>query len=203
MILISLEPAGRGKLRVDIEGKPAFFLYKGEADRLGLVPDMEISEGLYTVIMQDILLKRAKLRCLNILRTADKTEQQLRTKLLQGGYPQDVIDQAIAYVKEYGYVDDRRYARIFLEGHSRTHSIREIKQKLLQKGISREDIEEAFAGACMDGEEQAIRRLAEKRHMIPGQIPQEELQKHYAFFMRKGFSYRAIRKVLLGGEEEL
>ena len=37
------------------------------------------------------------------------TERQLRDKLRQGEYPQDVIEEAVAYVKSYGYVDDRKY----------------------------------------------------------------------------------------------
>ena len=56
--------------------------------------------------MKDVLLKRAKLRCMNLLKSRDYTEYQLRMKLRQGVYPEDIIDAAVAYVASYGYVND-------------------------------------------------------------------------------------------------
>lgn len=196
MILTGLEPSGKGKVQVFLDGQPAFILYRSEIARLGLTEGVELSEDLYKEIVQGTLLKRAKLRCMNILKSSDKTEWQLRTKLSQGGYPQTVIDGAVAYVKSFHYVDDVHYARIYIESRSQSRSVRQITQDLMRKGVSREDIAAGFREAETESEEQTIRKLAEKKRMNLQNPTREEAQKYYAFFLRKGFSYSAVRNIL-------
>ena len=99
MIITSLEPVGKTRVQVSIDGEKAFVLYRNEAYRMGIREGGSIPEKVYEEIMQEILPKRAKLRCMNILKSADKTEWQLRTRLRQGGYPKKVEDIAIEYVR--------------------------------------------------------------------------------------------------------
>lgn len=60
-------------------------------------------------------MKRAKLRAMHLLNDMDRTESQLRTKLLNGDYPADIADEAIAYVKSFGYINDESYYRRLLK----------------------------------------------------------------------------------------
>ena len=106
MIITSLEPVGKTRVQVSIDGEKAFVLYRNEAYRMGIREGGSIPEKVYEEIMQEILPKRAKLRCMNILKSADKTEWQLRTRLRQGGYPKKVEDIAIEYVRSFHYIDD-------------------------------------------------------------------------------------------------
>ena len=62
----------------------------------------ELSEEQYKKILEETILRRAKMRCLNLLKTMDRTEIQLRQKLKQGEYPEEIIERAIEYVKGYG-----------------------------------------------------------------------------------------------------
>ena len=56
--------------------------------------------------------KRAKHRALYLLERCDRTEQELRTKLSRS-YEPEIVEEAIRYVKQYGYIDDKRYAATF------------------------------------------------------------------------------------------
>ena len=196
MIITKIEPLGKGRQRIFLDGEIAFVLYRGEVSSLALKEGMELPDTRYQEIVGDILVKRARLRCMNLLKSMDKTEWQLRTKLRQGDYPPSVIDDAIAYVKSFHYVDDVRYARNYIESRSSSRSIRQITQELRSKGISEEDMEQAFGQADTQTEEQAILKLTEKKHMNLEHPTREELKKYYAFFLRKGFSYGAVRRVL-------
>ncbi len=60
-------------------------------------------------------MKRAKLRAMHLLTAMARTESGLREKLRQGMYTEDVVDQAIAYVKSFGYIDDYKYAEQFVQ----------------------------------------------------------------------------------------
>lgn len=200
MILVKQESVGKGRIKLFFDDDTSFVLYRGEAAKLALSEGMEISEELYEQILQDILLKRAKLRCMNLLKSMDQTEYQLRTKLIRGGYPECVTELAIEYVKGFHYVDDVRYATAYIESRSKSRSARQIKQELMQKGVSAEDMEQAFSEAETTSETQVIRELARKKKMNLENPEPAELQKYYGFFVRKGFSFSAVRKVLQKGE---
>ena len=49
--------------------------------------------------MDPDVLRKAKLRALHLLEYMDRTEKGLRQKLEQSGYPTEVVDEAIRYVK--------------------------------------------------------------------------------------------------------
>lgn len=200
MIVTALEPVGKTRVQVFLDGEKAFVLYRNEAYRMGIREGESLSEQAYAEIMQEILPKRARLRCMNILKSADKTEWQLRAKLRQGGYPKEIEDIAIEYVRSFHYIDDVRYARYYIESRSQTKSKRQIVQDLKAKGVSSEDIEAAYEQAEGNSEEETILALAKKKRMNLENPTAEEQQKYYVFFMRKGFSYAAVRKVLRGLE---
>ena len=74
MIVTGLEPAGKGREKVFLDGNAAFVLYGGELSRYGIREDAEVSEELYERILKEVLLKRAQARSLYILKSMDKTE---------------------------------------------------------------------------------------------------------------------------------
>ena len=141
------------------------------------------------------LLRKAKLRCMNLLKTTDKTEWELRRKLSDGGYPDAISDEAIAWLKSNRYLDDERYARNYIESRSRDRGLRRIEQELLGRGIAKDVVLEALSHAEAEDERQVIRRLAKKRGMELSDPTAEQLRKYYGFFLRRGFSYEAIREI--------
>ena len=48
----------------------------------------------------------------------DRTEAQLREKLLQAEFSPELVEEAVAYVKSFGYIDDERYVRNYIEYRS-------------------------------------------------------------------------------------
>lgn len=65
---------------------------------------------------------------LYLLRSMDRTEQQLRQKLKEGDYPEEIIDIAIAYVQKLHYQDDRRYASNYVDYRKKNKSRLQLKQ---------------------------------------------------------------------------
>lgn len=146
--------------------------------------------------MEDAL-KQAKLKALSLLTDMDRTEAQLRQKLKQKAYEDDVIEQTIDYVKSFGYIDDVKYARRFVENRKKTKSRQEISALLSQKGVKREFITEAL-DICYTSEDaaEAIRYLAEKKHYSAEDSTDVEKRKICDYLLRKGFYYEDIRHVL-------
>ena len=200
MTVTKIAAFGKNRYRIYIDERRAFVLYKGELSRYKIREGEVLGEESYREIVDSVLVKRAKLRCMNLLKSMDRTEWQLRQKLEQGEYPQDIIDTAVAYVKSYGYVDDISYASRYIDSRQQSRSRRQIICELQQKGIEKDVILAAYEEKEPVDECALIYRLLEKKHMEPRAATPKEKQKMYMFLMRKGFSSSEVSKVLRGGE---
>ena len=136
MMITEIRPVNQKKSRVYIDEEFAFILYKSEIRRYRLEENEEITEADYTEILQEVLLKRGKARALHLLSSMDRTEGQLKNKLKEGGYPQEVIEQILDYVRNYHYVDDSRYVSGYLRTKGKTKSVRQMQAELQQKGVA-------------------------------------------------------------------
>lgn len=176
------------------EGTPAFCLYTKEVKKFELAEGGIIPEEVYGKIVE-LLSKRARERCLYLLESMARTERQLKDKLKDAYYPDEAIEYALSYCKEKHYVDDLDYAERFIGSRSATLSKKMIEQKLFQKGIDREVMEQAFSNAEYD-ETAALCALVADKYGDVSDLGYEERQKLIKKLMTKGFSYDAIKQVL-------
>lgn len=198
MIVTKVEPVSKNRYKVEVDGEFAFVLYRRELSHYQIREECEVSEESFEQIKKEVIIKRAKLRAMHLLNDMDRTESQLRTKLRQSCYTEDVVEAALAYVKSFGYIDDLDYAKRYIQNRQNQKSKRELYAQLVGKGIERELIELAME-ECYTGEDdeiEAIRRLVAKRKYHFRDATREEQQKQMAYFMRKGFSYENIRRAL-------
>lgn len=199
MIVTKIEPLVRAKtrFRVYVDEEPAFILYKGELSHYYVEEGAELAKETYEEIVGKVLPKRAKARALHLLNSMGRTEAQLRRKLYEGGYPEEVVKEAMAYVKSFGYINDAEYARSFIEGRKNKKSRAELYAALLGKGIAREEAEQALE-EYYDGEDSmaAMEALLRKKRFEPETADYVQKQKMGGYLMRKGFHYDEIRKAL-------
>lgn len=201
MIVTQLTAMGKGRYKVYIEERPAFALYRGELNRLQIREGEEITEESLREIREEILPSRAKKRAMNLLQKREYTSAALREKLREGEYPEECIEEALAYVASYGYVDDLRYVRDFIVYHLERKSRIRIEQDLMRKGIPKDTIRSVFeeleAEGTVQDEESMIRVLLQKKNFDGRMATGQEKQKMYAFLYRRGFHSEAISKALM------
>lgn len=196
-IVDSVTAYDRKRMKVTLDsGDVTFLLYKGEMKASGIaVPTgeeragQEISGEDLSRIFSEILLPRAKKRCLYYLKNGDKTEFQIRRKLTEGFYPEEVIEGAMEFLRHYRFADDRRYAENLLESFRGSRSKREIAAKLFEKGIPKEVSEEVLSGISEEDEYLAAEKALRKK--CTG-----DRKKDCAYLCRKGFSYDACEHAL-------
>ncbi len=193
LVVTAIEEYHKSKYKIFLNDEFAFVLYKGELRRYGIKQDMVFTEELQQEIVGNVLVKRAKLRAMHLLEKNDRTEADVRQKLRDNLYPPSAIDEAIAYVKSYHYIDDERYAANYIRYKSASSSRNEIRQTLLQRGISKETIDAQLEGSDFD-ESELIIKLMKKRCKEPEQLSYEDKQKLFAYLYRKGFSFDKIGK---------
>ena len=140
-------------------------------------------------------IRRAKLRALHLLTAMDRTEAQLREKL-HASYCDESVECAVEYVKSYGYINDERYIRVYIESKSRTKSRKQIEQELIfQKGVSKEAVLRGFEEAQMADVSEVIRKHMEKKKIDPQNCDYVQKQKFFAYMMRKGFQIEDMKRV--------
>ena len=155
--------------------------------------DFETEEKSEKEIKDEV--RRAKLRALHLLTAMDRTEAKLREKL-QASYCEEAVEEAVAYVKSYGYLDDERYVKVYIESKSRTKSRKQIEQELIfKKGVSKEAVEKGFEQAEMADVVEVIQKYMQKKKIDPQNCDYEQKQKFFAYMMRKGFQIEELKMV--------
>lgn len=200
MTVTDIKEYKAGKYEVYLNDEFAFILYKSELKQFNIVKNEELSDLSYEEIMTVVLPKRAKKRALNLLIKNDFTEKKLRDKLAENKYPELCINEAIDYVKSYHYIDDSRYAHSFIVSKASSSSKSVIRNKLIEKGISKDIIDRELmeyyendplnAGA----EEALIEQLIIKKCKGVYDIDYTERQKLFSYLYRKGFSLDKVEK---------
>ena len=131
---------------------------------------------------------------LSLLEYRDRTEAEVRRKLKEREYDPEAVEETIVFLKEYHYLDDQEYARKYVRTAGAGKSIRQLRQSLLSKGISREILDLCFEEETVD-EEEAVRRFLKKKGYTAGEDP-EKTRKLAAALGRRGFSFETIRRVM-------
>ncbi len=201
-IVTKIEELDKKRSKVYINQELAFVLYKGEIKQFKIQTEKEVEDSIYYVIRNELLPKRAKKRCLNLLQKRPYTECKLREKLEEGHYTSDIIDEAIEYVKSFHYIDDYDYACQYIFYHKESEPGRKMEEKLRMKGISREIVRQALKDSYENEDEQQgvelqqAKKLLEKKMYDAKNMDWKEKQKIYAFLVRKGFGTTIIRKAM-------
>jgi len=201
MLVTDIREVSKSKVKIEIDGKFAFVLYKGELRVYGIKQGEEFPESAYLEITEKVLPERARKRAMNLLKSRSYTSAQLMDKLIMGGYSAQTAQSALDYVSSFGYIDDEQYTRDFIEYNMERKSRQRIMTDLMKKGISRElfkEIWEEVAGEDTgELEREQIKQWLIKKNFSVKDATGAEKQRMMGFLFRRGFSIDAIRNVLL------
>jgi len=95
---------------------------------------------------EELTQDKAYKKGLDIILFKKNSKKQLREKLLNKGFPEDVTDEAIVRLEEAGYINDRKYAESYFRINStdKYKTKYQMKQELTRKGIDSDVIEEVL-----------------------------------------------------------
>ncbi len=200
MTVTRIEPYHAKQVKVYLDGEFAFVLYKGELSRYHIADGAELDSATYRMLTEEILVKRVRLRAMNLLTKRPYTEQGLRKKLREGMYPKWLEDNAVEYVKSYGYINDETYAMDYAMSMSGRYSLRMLRQKMREKGISEEVMESCLADMeeeLLKGDEELLHTLIMKKTAGKG-VPDDPSSraKLMRFLAGKGFSSDMIQRAI-------
>jgi len=140
-------------------------------------------------------------RAVKLLAAKPRSVQELRERLLEKQWTDETaVDYALDKLKEYGYLDDERFAFGFASYRVRQKPVgrQRLARDLQTKKVSKETADAALELVYQETpEEELIARAIEKRIRLRGRpTTRQETKSLYDHLQRLGFSYDLIiRKV--------
>ncbi len=139
-------------------------------------------------------------KALKFLSYRPRSEKEVRDKLLKVKVPEDLINKIIKKLKDYKFLDDLEFAKIFTRERSllKLKPARVIKFELKQKGISKDIIEEVFTGSKEEEKdlEKAKEIIQKKIERYKGLDSFKIREKLSRFLVSKGFDYDTIKEAI-------
>lgn len=151
-------------------------------------------------VIKDIDKSRTRTfdRAVNLLTYKPRSIKELRERLLEKDWTNEtIVQEVIEKLEGYGYLNDAQFAKDFASSKLRQKPIgkRVLKQKLAQRKLGRETVDEAVEKAFEETPESEIIDVAvAKRLRVKGKPETRvDVKKFYDFLLRQGFSYDLVR----------
>ena len=199
MIITDIKPQVKKQNRVSvfIDGKFAFGLDKSDCTFMGLKIGTELTQERYDYIIDNAVYAKAYQKADRYIGFKMRTEKEVRNKLIEEGYSDEITERVIASMLKYKYIDDMSYAIMYAKDCRKLKKWgpERIKAELYKKGVKPEYIENALSESDTEDTEEIIDALLEKR-IKNTPIDLKEKQKHINFLLRRGFKYDDIKNVI-------
>jgi len=187
--ITAIEPQARHDNRFNIYIDDAFALGVSAILAAKLRVGQTIENAEITALERDEAYETAHDKALSFLetrpRSANEVKQQLRKKKIEA----DVIDRVIERLTQAGLLDDKAFAKYWVENREtfRPRAGRALKYEMKRKGLSDTVIASALKGLSED--DSAYRAGVARARRWYGLEHRDYLQKMVGFLVRRGFAY--------------
>ncbi len=142
-------------------------------------------------------LDKAKTKILKYILYKKRSEGEIRNKF-SGTIEENLLDDAIEYLKEAGYINDKEYIKKTVNEWKTLKNLsqKEIQFKLLSKGLNKEDIEDYMSE---NREELENFEIKSAEDIIYKKESSKEAEEIIQYLLKKGYKMDNIKKAI---EEE-
>ena len=144
-------------------------------------------------------LQKAKDAAYHYLSFRARSVKEVRDKLEEKDYPEEIVAQVIADLERQRFLDDWEFARRFVEARlARANGSRKLAKDLRRKGVGSEIIDEIlkeFAGE-LDSNERAVELLGKQAWRYRGLERDKAKRRMLGFLARRGYDADMARKAV-------
>lgn len=162
--------------------------------------DMDFSENEIQEMKYFSDIERAKSRAINYISGKLKTKYEVRLKLKEKDFTEDIIDEVINILEKEEYLNDRLYCEVFIEDKKQLNGYgkNKIKSLLIQKGISKSVFEDFLDEFEYEEEfDNALKMGIKKLNLLSNEEDIfKKKQKLINYLAYRGFSFDVINDVL-------
>ena len=197
---IEVQKRNKERVNIYIDGDFTFacdaeFVYKEK-----LKTGIEIDLAKIKKIVAEDEFKKCKNVALRIIERSYKSENEVYKKLIEKGYDESISAKTLDFLSEYGYINDKNYAGMYIRDKLKTEGKNKIKYALIRKGIDEEIIKQALEENTDEETEFDVAiKLAKRRY---DSIKKRETDKYklsqklYRFLVGKGYGFDLVSEVV-------
>ena len=130
-----------------------------------------------------------------------RSKNEVAAKLKSKKISQEGICYALQKLTDLHYLDDREYAKLYAQELSARFGKLVIEQKLYQKGIDRQTVQEVTAG--LEQRDAALQCAQKLAYKYRGEELQKRRQKIFRSMLAKGFGFEEIKQAVAQTEEQM
>ena len=155
--------------------------------------------------MKELTEKEVLSRLQTLCARSEHCSHEMREKMMRWGVASDVQDKIVDRLIDDKFIDDERFARVFISDKLRFNhwGRRKIEQALFQKRIPKQ-ISQPILNEITDQEyiEQLLPLIKSKRKSLSFVEDDYELrQRLVRFALQRGFTFDVIRQVIDGADD--
>jgi regulatory protein len=145
-------------------------------------------------------VEHARAAAVRMLARRELSAAQVRERLIRRGHAAGAVEDALARLREAGFVDDGRVARAFartralVKRHGRERVLRELHAMGIEREIARMAIDDVFASV----DERELLETALERRLRPRMALEDPAvqRRLYAALVRQGFGAEAVARAI-------
>lgn len=192
---IEVQKRNKDRSNIYIDNDYAFSLSNELVYREGLKVNEKIDVEKMNIIAKEDNYLKCKAAAFRIVEKTFKSEKELRDKLILKGYDNEAINKTMDVLKEYNFISDNNYVKMYVKDKVKLQGKKKIKYDLSKKGISDKIIEEELSSIDSDVERNTAYNLAMKKYNTIAKREDDNFklsQKLYRFLLSKGYDYDTV-----------
>lgn len=196
---IEVQKNNKERVNIYIDGKYSFAVYADVAINKGIKKGMIIDDEIINNINSQEKLKKCKYDAIKIVERSYKSVKQVEDKLLKKEYSEAEIKYAINFLKEYNFIDDKKYTKAFVHDKMAKNGENKIRYELIKKGISKDIINEVLGEINKDDILQNAIDIGTKKYNV---IIKKENDKYKiknklcVFLAGRGYDFDTAKKAI-------
>lgn len=187
------------RYNIFLDEKYAFSVDESVLVKFGLTKGMTLEDWSIDDMVYEDEIRKAFNRALHYLGFRMRSEHEVKKKLLDAGYGEAVVREAIVKLRNLGFLNDETFSEALLQTQKNAShkGPRAIRQELQKKGIGKELQAQVLESYSEEEQLQIATKLAEKaadanRSGAPTQVK----QKIQNALLRKGYSFDIIKQAM-------
>jgi regulatory protein len=206
---IQVQKNNPSRYSIFLDGKFFCGIDKGVVEKFQLKLGMEMDEEKLKELIYEAELSKAKSYVYRILGKRMYTCKEVKDKLVERGYLDEIVQDVIATLERYGYLNDKNYAEEWIQSRLRSNPKGKyvLRQELARKGIEDSIIVDALGQEFDESKEQdmALELAQRKIKLYKNDDPASARRKLQGVLFRRGFNSEMINAVIeqvMGEESE-
>ena len=153
----------------------------------------EIAQERYDYIIEHVIFGKARDRAFKYLGFKARSEREMKKKLEEYDFSEDMIFRVLELLKRYNYINDEAFAKSYVKDrvHLKRYGKLKIQYELHEKGIDESIIASCLEDIPLNELENALQYIHKKSKDLSDQ---KERNRIYNALLRRGFSHEVIKQ---------